>query len=345
MRHTDPADCAAILNAIVASYKEFTREQSGETGDLSVETLQRKQDDAKSELDALTVQYEKFRSDHPELIGNQADRINPYQEEIKRLNDSLGEIRSHKIETACRIDTVRRLLSHKVEDELAFDRFELIPEIAGKTGRPEMAEAAKAEVNELWQMMLREAVLLKQHGTGHPLVQRNRAAIDEMKRLLVAKRRQMLRDFAHLLVSDLRELKRREIEESKLLNAAMKKATELDEAVREDERYLNRLTNKQKDYTTARSRLDEAIMGRGHGAIITKTLAPVAVGEPINTSPVVILALGMMVGLVIGMGLAVVSDNLDAGAVHEAEARVTRQPRAMNGSKLQHIRPNVGAAV
>ena len=176
-------------------------------------------------------------------------------------------------------------------------------------------------------------------------MKRTRAGIEEMKQLLTAKRKHMERDFALLIVSDLRELNRREIEEVKLLKQAKENAMALDEAVRKDERYLDTLKHEQSLYKTARTRLDEAIVAKNHGAILTKTLTRVEEGEPITPSSILIVAMGVMVGLFIGLGLAVVADNLDAGAVHEAEIKVTRQPRAMHDSKLHHVRPNVGAAV
>ena len=179
----------------------------------------------------------------------------------------------------------------------------------------------------------------------HPAVRRARAGITKMQELLAIKRRQMERDFVQLLVSELRELSQREIKETELLKQAMAKATKLDEAVRQDERHLDDLKHEQHLYKVARTRLDEAIAAKSHGAILTKTLKPVEVGEPITPSPALILAMGLMVGLFTGLGFAVVADHLAAGAVHEAEVQVTRQPRAMNNSKLHHVRPNVGAAV
>ncbi len=341
MRHGDADDTAAILKAIIASYKDFIGEQSGETGDQAIDTLREELNKAKQNLDKMKVAYDKFRDANPMLLGNQVDRINPYQDEVTKWNDSLAEIRALKIETRSRIDTVRKLLSKKV----GYDRVELLQKITGQAGRPEIVETARVEVNELWQMMLRERDLLEQYGPGHPLVRRSRAGIHKMKELLATNRREMERDFALLVVSDLQELNRREVEETKYRDSAMQKAAELDAAVRKDLRYLEDLKHEQNLYNIARTRLDEAIIAKSHGAILTKTLAPVKVGEPITPSPVLILAMGTLVGLFMGLGLAVVADNLDAGAVHEAEVKVTRQPRTMHDSKLQHVRPNVGAAV
>jgi uncharacterized protein involved in exopolysaccharide biosynthesis len=257
----------------------------------------------------------------------------------------LAEVRSLKIETLCRIETVRRLFSQKVGDEYGFDRVELLQKITGKTGRPEVAEAVKAEVNQLWQMMLREKDLLAQYGPGHPLVQRSRAGIAKMKELLAGKRRQMERDFALMLASDLRELKIRQAEETKLLNEAMKAAHAMDEAIRKDESLLADLDHSQRLYDKAKERFGEAVISKSHGGLITKTLAPVTVGEPITAEPALILVIGLMVGLFMGLGLAVIVDHLDAGAFPEAEVQINRQPRAMHESKLHHVRPNVGAAV
>ena len=168
LRHNDPAECAIILNAIISSYEEFRDEQSRETGDQAIEMCQEELAKSKQRLDNVIATYEGFRSETRELLGNQVDRINPYQEEVKKWNESLAEIRAQKIETRSRIETVRRLLSQEVEDEYGIGRVELLAEIAGITGRPEMVEAVKVEVNEHWQMKLRLRDLLQQYGSGHP---------------------------------------------------------------------------------------------------------------------------------------------------------------------------------
>ena len=345
LRHDDPEECEVILNAIIASYQDWCNKRSGVAGDQSIATIEEKLVAAKQDLDEANENYDKFRDATPQLIGHEVDRINPYQEEVSKCIASRAEIRARKIETGCRIETVRRLLKDKVGEEFGLERIELLRSIAGKSVGPETVEAEKAEVNELWQMIRDEKVLLEQYGPGHPLVRRTRAGINGMRDLLSEKRRQREKAIALSLVSDLRELNQREIQETKRLKEALASARKLDVDSREDEKLRAQVEHKTRIYDMWSNRFDEATIGKDHGAVITSTLTPVQVGEPINTSPAMILAIGLMVGLFMGLGLAVVVDNLDAGAIREADIKVTRQPRVMHDSQLHHVRPNVGAAV
>ena len=69
--HSTPTDAADILNAIIASYKDFIGEQSGETGDQAIDALREDMNKAKDALDASSARYAAFRKATPELLGNQ----------------------------------------------------------------------------------------------------------------------------------------------------------------------------------------------------------------------------------------------------------------------------------
>lgn len=340
-RHTSDEDCSAILSAVVASYHEFIEERLAALGDDALQLLAEEKQQITVSLESSLNDYQTFRENTP-LIFKGAEHLNVHQTRIEQLETALAEVRLRRVEIESRAATAKAMLKGAgKEDSFPFERLAILeqhhfdspaftpvgtsdqsaPLLA--SGRPELTETAKAEFNQLQTMRLEEGALLEEYGRHHPLVRQKRRNIEQMEEFLDRKRRQLELSFLQLLQSDLVDLQRREAEIRKMLQEERDSAKALVRAELQDEAMRKEIDRQQRDLESAMARLDEIHLARNYGGFASEVIAPVKLGEQVSPGFGITIGIGGVIGLFLGLGLAVVLEYLPVASRMSGKSRPT----------------------
>ena len=347
LRNPSPKDCATILGALVESYQDFLGETFRDTSSEAVELIAQAKNELGEDLKEAEAAYQEFRERAPLLLWKNNKEITTtiHQERLFGVETALAEVRIRYTETKARLGVIEKALQQEDADSLSdWDKVALLSQsdverlklvlsaVRGDANtaafmslQPFRTQVATTEYQRLLSLLLEERGLLQEYGSGHPRVQKVREQLKAAEAYVESRGigpvdeerpeftpADLLAAHVGLLRNDLSELGDRRVELEKLSEQEQKAAKELVHFEIEDEMMRNERERLTELYDAVVDRLREINLIKDYGGFLTEVLSPVEEAkEPASPLLVLVLALGGVLGLFLGAGLAYVADMTD----------------------------------
>jgi capsular exopolysaccharide synthesis family protein len=305
MTSTDPADAPVILNAVVQAYIDYQNKQQKSSASEVLKVLEKQKDRYESQLKDLSDNLVKFKQDNPEM-AMATDKGNVITERFATLSDALTHAEFATLELQLQNDEIAAMKGDPVQLR------QYISMVAGKEGVSQQNVAGESELNEL---ISKERQIKRQTGPASPQVIELDQEITELQSQLAIQEKQSLDNFVSVAAFNLKQAKiyqqNLSLEVEKERNAAVNlnsKSARFDQMLSEkgrDERMLDTLDNRIKEMN-----VNEDAGGQGGITVsILETAKPNF--SPISPKPTQTMALGLVGGIILGLGAALLQDFLD----------------------------------
>ncbi|MCS6976312.1 MAG: polysaccharide biosynthesis tyrosine autokinase [Gemmatales bacterium] len=327
-----PEDCAAVINAIVDSYREFLdetyRSMSNETVELITQAKNYLQKDLKDKEEA----YRQFRERSPVLLKGKSG-LGVGHERIASLENRQAAILVRKAELQAKLaaldEAVKSAKSPAALRALVADLMRRNNSGDGASTGGASRNPSRAVEEQLLPLLLQEQALLEDYGPDHPQVVSVRQRIAFTRKFLndlvdvpaeaespaAVEEKARLRDpvyrFRNLLVQELQELDAEEKQIAAALKTEQEQAKALLKLELEEESLRNDVVRTQQLYENVIKRLQEIDLGKEGGGFEARLISPPHPGAKVAPRAVPIFAGAVLVGLVLGAGLAYLAEFLD----------------------------------
>ncbi|QDT06016.1 Tyrosine-protein kinase YwqD [Rubripirellula lacrimiformis] len=344
-RDTNPEDAAIVLSAIYDSYRDYVESHGHNSTEQAVELMEKARETHELELATADREYREFVTSVPVLIEGSTvqdvhkDRLENLEAELNIVTTSLAESRS-------RLEVIKSYLatrdSSKINsmDHLALlsqkevERLKLFLDVtrgetqseAFQAEQPIRQEVAKAQYNRMLDLIQKERGFSDAFGAGHPLVEAVRQEIEITRRFIssnqpaetkVQSRKfdaaEMLSTYTSLLSNDIAELEKRKeflLQESTL---EMRLAKEVESDFMKGSSMKSKLTRAQSRYDEVILRLQELKLSRSYAGFSTDLLESPEVSQSAAWPKLpIIAAIGLFLGMTLGLLLAVGSELMDS---------------------------------
>jgi uncharacterized protein involved in exopolysaccharide biosynthesis len=300
-RTPDPAWGTAFVAALIESYGAYARSIERTTPERALELVRRKEKEIREELTARESEYQKLRG-ASQSFGEGSEALTVQKAVLERHAQMLVDARTHRFD---------------LENRLAAAR------ASSRGGARPVPEAAARLQEELWRAELRLAQASDRFSDEHPEVVSARNEVETLKRQLAASR---LADVAALEreVAAARETERR-LEEA--YEREVRKGIALDAHRLREEELLEKIRSLRSVHELALEKLKTLELhyeaaSEGDGGVIVRVLdGPAASTGPVWPQPVLVLLPCAFVGLLGGLGLALLSERLAPARRAPAEGR------------------------
>jgi len=294
VRDRDPERARLLANSIAQAYIEHTREERmGATGDALV-FLGQRLDSLTTELQSSEQALHNFREQHNVLSVSLEDRQNVIARDLEHYSGALADATTQRIAVTAKLEALR---AANTEDPLQVDAT-FISENAS-------VAALRTSYRELAADLAEKSV---RYGPNHPEVQAATARLKLLRRQM----RQQVDSLINGVASQLREIRSTEGG----LHQALEDVQAAGLALNQEEIGYNALKrrreNTEKLYDIVLERTTETDLTKMQKLSTVRLLdealrpsVPVSPRLPLN------LAAGLMAGLLLGLGMAVLLSQMD----------------------------------
>jgi capsular exopolysaccharide synthesis family protein len=344
-RGPDPEACRIVVIAVLQSYKDALDATYRNVSDDTVQRITQARDDLLARLGQKREDYADFRLKHPLMSKARKGKegLDPLQERIFTIearravllvqqtevegllaafDRAFKQGRSRAELLAMVPESSRRFGSESLQSNLgASPRHEVTASEEGKM-------KAKATTEDpLVALHLQEQMLLQEYGPGHPQVR----AIHKRMEGLRAQNKQATQEaspdnmspendrdpllpvLAHVqsLKRELHTVKTSEQALARLLEKEQAEAAKLVSYEIQDEKYRADIEGSKQLFDAVVKRVDEANLLKQFGGFSAQSISPPGPGVKVAPKLALVLPVAGLVGLLLGFGLAYVSDLTD----------------------------------
>ncbi len=342
--HTHADDARLILEAVVVEYQHFLGEQLETAMSEANHIVEDARNNLELELDSIQQEYISARQTAPVLFQGTGSS-NVYLEQYRRLHEELLTLDIQESSTKSRLDKARAVVSGKTEgqevtiedlgviDTESLSRLGAFAGLQASTAKsaefqaaqPERLEEARTNYSHMLRLMSEKRRLEADFGPGHPDVRK----LDEeiaLVRSFVEERSGklspgwedtqlspagLLKAYIAFLASDLTAVSERRTELGILLADAEKQARQLVEFEIKEGILKSRLERTQLLFDGLVEQLRELDLASGMHGYIHELLETPRLGIQVWPSLAICGVAGIMLGMISGLFLAVVNDQLD----------------------------------
>jgi succinoglycan biosynthesis transport protein ExoP len=316
-RARSDAEAVRFVDALLASYDEFIREHYQDNNTKIISLIGRARDDLGRELDGLQERYLAFQRENPLLLEDEAGRaVN--NSRLTELDRASNEAMVKAMRLRSQLEIVKKLAKDGAEMWSVAYAIAQLGGDAGGTLLPRVAESEKGLSSDYLRQLLKEQQeLLALYGPGYSKVKelqeqingaRDRAR-DSAGRLDQAEVGQLLSSIQQSLesVESLRD------EIGGKLQGDLEKAKRDAIASTQGRRLREDLGRQRSLFDTIVDQLKQARFSGDFGGINSQTLEQAnAPSKPVHPQSLVILLGAAVIGLVSGVGAALLADGLDS---------------------------------
>jgi succinoglycan biosynthesis transport protein ExoP len=292
-----PADAAAVVTAVVDSYKQYHLSKKRSSTDVVLNILTTAKPKADADLKELQQKMQAFKQSHPNLSYT-GEKGNMVLDELSKLRDALATVRLQGLEARGELEAAKAM---------AFDPARMEQWLRLQQGGPGGALQTELERLEVELAPLRGNAL-----PGHSSVKAMETRIEELRKKIAE---QAQENFAAYLAAL----------EQRVTTAARKEA-ELDKSFGEQQKQAVALNSDSTVYSVMESeakrleRFCEQLGNRIEEVKITESAEPITITlleqarpglVPIRPKRSTVLFQALMLGLVVGSGLAYLRDFMD----------------------------------
>ncbi len=355
-RHPVPEESPLVVENVMAAYNEFlgTSALSGQGQIVSLIANIREQ--AANDVDLKNEAYRKFLMKAPG-VWNRQTLENSHQRRIDELEAelTLSELKKVKIESRLGMinESQKPAMAGKYTDlerlalidDLHVERLSLLVSVKGdvlteflQAQYPERQEHANARYNDMLTVIREHETLRSRLGPNHPKVKENERDIEALKKALSTTNkgpeatdaaiapRELVRAYRVLLENDLMDTDRNIDYLTGAISREEKLAKNLLDVSLESEKLLQDYERSSEVYSALLEKFREQSLMNEFGEYNTEVLAKPKLGEKVWPRTKVLAALGLVLGMFLGILLAI---GLDLRGQHAGfgESRVTASPQ------------------
>jgi capsular exopolysaccharide synthesis family protein len=301
----EPQEAAQLVNAVVDAYvTKYAEKKKSTTGEV-LGILQKEKVKRDAELEARRTALQQFREENPDLTVED-DKGNVVTRRFAQLSEELTRTQLDVIQSKAKCDSFARVLEDSKQ------RAEVV-KAAVAQGIIKRDEFLGQQIHSLELSLSAES---KRLGDGHPKVKKLREPLEELRRqqqeLNAEAENAYLQGLqqdnvlqSKLLQARVDELQRNYDAQLAITRKASAKAfeyTNLQEMLRRTEKLCDLLDD----------RIGELNVAENAGALNISVLEVAMPGEkPTSPKRTAVLGLGLIAGLMLGFGLALLRDFLD----------------------------------
>lgn len=313
---TNPDDCRAVVEAVIAGYKKFLGDTYQNVSKETEELIREAKDQLDSQLSAKEAEYRKFRENSPLLFsGDKSENIH-----MARLR-SVEAARSSKALEISQLASKIEALAKARTDGVSRDALNLM------IGRIEESRigsqlAGPGGTADLFAMDLERQMLLERYGVDHPKVQAvnkrieiTKQHLNDLAAKLESSRTNPNRDFFETYLESLQEqikLNQQTIDGlTQLFNAELEASKSLSSYQVAEETFRSEIDRKSRLFDVVLQRLEEIrLVTDQQGADIQVLHSPGPGGKILAELKSTLMYSGVL-ALMCGMGLDFVVDSSD----------------------------------
>lgn len=319
-RCPDPDDSAAVLQAVIASYGGFLAETHQNVGLETAELIRKAKDELLTQLTEKETQYSLFRQESP-LLWKDGEGTNLHLERQAQIEQARSEILLRRSELQARIGSIETALERDDNHQA------LLLMIAQSVDKPlqELEQTAANPLHrELLELLVEQRKLEEKYGSGHPkvrtlnkqveLAQHYVARIETQiagAREAVTEPAQFLKTFLQSLRDEVRTVDQQVAELDGLFAQEQESAKELTVYLVRDSAFRNDLKRTEQLFEAIVKRLEEINIVSQHEAYNLQVLSQPSEGEQVSPNPIIVFPVAILLGLLLGGGLAYVVDLAD----------------------------------
>ena len=333
-RGAEPADCAEVLDALMATYRGFLGENQKNVGKEMTELITNAQESLRRDLAEKEAHYEEFQISAP-LFWKDGEATNIHQERQSQIESS----RAQAILDNGQLESKIRSIEGAIERGASRD---VLMMMVGQADRDKIASGDDEEA-DLFPLLLQEEQLSQKLAEDHPKLKSVRRAIrftrefQEQARASLAvegEDAQQPRDVLQTYVESLREQLAEGEEHLRQLDTMFQqeqeKAKELTAYETKDTALRNDIERTQEMFEAVVQRLQEISLiddTYGENRYKLQVLSPAAPGRKVAPDLTRIMVASLALGTMAGFGIAFVVERADRTFRSPAEiSRYLRLP-------------------
>ncbi len=344
--HRDPDDAKLVLEAVIIEYQQFLTAQLSDAMSAANTLIAEAQDDLESELAVAQEKYVNARQKAPVLFQGEGSS-NVFVDQYRKLSEELLNLEIKESLVKERLEKARTVLnSYGEKDQVPLEALGVIDTeslqrlgvFAGlqanaaksaefQAAQPERLEEARAQYTHLLRLMSEKQRLSADFGPGHPEVQKLDEEIRLVQEFLDERSagspaewedseltpRQLLRAYTGFLSSELSSVQDQRRELQLLATNAEEQARTLVEFELEEGILRSRVERTQQLFDGLVEQLRDLDMASGMQGYVHELLEVPRRGERVWPGLGVCGAGGLMLGMIMGLFMAVANDQMNQG--------------------------------
>lgn len=344
-RHGVPEDSQVINQALVDHYQAFVKEKfNKDTGDETVNLINKARTDIKAELDMLAEEYKQFRKGAP-LLASTDQGANIHAIRYEELASEISALQTEIDDGTARLKLVDvGLKSLEGSDGPELQKLALIDQInAERLGilvmvergeaqtasfqalQPERMAGAQVEYSSLLGLKAELTQAMADYGPKHPEVVALQSQVDQMVDFIKGREEilgvgddevpltpdDIMAAYVSLLKNDLLALKQRKSDLGKQQTVAESAARELLELEFEDEQYQSELLRQEDLYASVIERIKDINLNQGVSPLIQEVVEEATIGEKVSPNAPIAAAISMLTAMLLAGSSVLVAELSD----------------------------------
>jgi capsular exopolysaccharide synthesis family protein len=327
-RSSGAEDCGKVLSAVIESYQEFLDITYRNMSDQTLDLITKARDVLKKDLADAEKAYRQLRQTSP-VVWKTKDGSNIYQERVAAIESQRSKLLIREAELHERLRMIDKGLREGRPPETLLSALPL-------TGKAQ--EGKKTVDEQLLPLLLQEQMLLEDYGADHPQVKSVRRRIGFLRDFVKGKRNReddaepmeeeqkdkvpgALDRYVAAARQELLETDMQKQSLSTLLESMKEEVRSLGNYEVEEDHLRGDIMRLQQLHESTIKRLAEINLVRDAGGFDARTLARASAGVKVAPSAFQMLAGGLMLGLLAGVGLAYLAEITDKGFRTPEEVR------------------------
>jgi capsular exopolysaccharide synthesis family protein len=346
-------DCGTVLSAVIESYQDFLSNSNQSSAKEALELFKKARDLVQNDLDKKEKEYGEFRRNSP-YLWKTGTGTTLYQERLANIDAQRASMNIRTAQIRATLAAVDEAIKKGRSRAEVLDLVNALPArtvapragMAGLMMTPAqvmtddggMGQTQSTLEGELIQLQLQDGKLLQDFGQQHPQVLALRDRMQTLRGLLApsttpastdpAQRGQDERAKEHLVDLKIGQMKQEltEIERTGgSLNALFK--TELEEAKKafpyetQEDYFRHSIERSQTLFDDVIKRLDELDAVSSFGGYDAQVITPPTESEKVSPRGVLVFPLALVLGLMLGGGLAYLAEATDTSFRSPEEIR------------------------
>ncbi|MCA9030605.1 MAG: hypothetical protein KDA66_07345, partial [Planctomycetaceae bacterium] len=352
--YTSPiqAECQPVLEAVFASYEEYLSADQRESSDNMVARVQEAKEVLDGDLKRKRDEYRLFRQETSLLLNGEQTQ-NLHQDRVIGIERERAQLQLRVTEIQGELDAIESAKQRKTSREVLMIVADQMSARGAGAGANGVASATQTTItSQLLPLMVKEALLSKKLGAGHPDVQAVRIEIAVVKDALRSgidgtdggpdsEPSEPPKDFLDVYTEALNEELRIVVQKSVKLNAlymAEREASKsLEEEVHRNRELLDDIQRTQDLYDQILKKLEQINLVKTNDNYSVESISPPSPGYKTGPDQNRFLSMGGFGGLMVGVFLSFLLEMSDRGFRSANEIN-----RFLGASVIGHI-PQIDA--
>jgi polysaccharide biosynthesis transport protein len=320
LRYESPfrEECPLVLDAIIASYRDFLREMFDKSSDETVELITNAKNQLEKQVSDLEAEYRQFRQDSPLFVSSQSAQ-NIHETRLTQIEEVRAQTLLDNLKLQAQIDSIRLAL------ETGANR-DALNTLVGLEKSTLPADLARMSHMQLFPLLVEEQMLVERYGKDHPRVSEIRKRIETTRKYIadmekdrgpleLAEEQSFDDKYYEVYIDSLKE----QIKINDQVIAEMDERFESEKASSKelmdyyikDETYKAEIDRKARMFEVIFKRLEELNLIKDREGIELQPIHVPDLGRQVKPRLLIVMAISTVLGTFAGLGLGYVVDLAD----------------------------------